>query len=426
MDKYKVAQVYVPVGLPDLTFVNRANLERSVRSWEMNKAKHLLIFGPSKSGKTSLWKKYLAEENVIKIPCNSHKTLYDVYSDILFELNSFYTPEKEKTLQLKVGLLAKLKTMFGLFSSKAQVKTEATQNTSEKQNLVTAPIVGANLVIRFLKPSRKIIVLEDFHYANDELKHQLSQDLKAFSDDECPWIIVGIQHKTSKLLSYNMDLQQRIAEIPVEGFTREQLKQIIELGELALNIEFSLGMKERIIEESFGSASLVQNICQRICIISNIYETVDSTVHLHNNSMIETACKDIAYENKNYYDTVIKNVARGGRSDGSTEKYKWFLKLIRDKEIPELGLRNTEIFAYIKGLGHDGIEQGSVTSGLNYLPTLLNKLGFPAFFDYDSEKKQFYLLDKYMKFVFKWIPEMIDELFNAETSQLSLDNTNLL
>jgi tetratricopeptide (TPR) repeat protein len=418
LDMVETSQVYVPVGLPDITFVRRENLEGSVKAWEMNKAKHLLIFGPSKSGKTSLWKKYVPTESVIKIPCNSNKSIIDVYSEILSELNSFYTVEKQTELGLKSSFLAELTSLLGLFSAKVQTQVEVNNRSSDKQGPVTSPNIGVNLIIKYLKPSRKIIVLEDFHYANDDLKHQLSQDLKAFSDDECPWIIVGIQHKTSKLLSYNIDLQQRIAEIPVEGFTDEQLINIIELGESALNIKFSTEVKNNIIDESIGSASLVQNICQRICILKNITRTSIDQVNINNPEVVYTACKDIAYENKHYYEDVIKNIAIGGRNDGSTEKYKWFLKLIRDVDIPEHGLRNTEVLNYLKELGHKGIKQGSVTSGLGYLPRLLQKLKFPSFFDYDA--KTFYLLDKYIKFVFKWIPGMIDDLFE-ESEMISTE-----
>ena len=142
--------------------------------------------------------------------------------------------------------------------------------------------------------------------------------------------------------------------------------------------------------------------------------------------MLEKSCKEIAYDSKSYYERAIKSIALGGRSDGSTEKYKWFLKLIKEKEIPDQGLKNTEMYRYLRELGHDSIQQGSVTSGLSYLPKLLEKNSFPAFFDFDSDNKTFYLLDKYMKFVFKWIPELVDDLFaleeqNAQQLELALE-----
>ena len=226
--------------------------------------------------------------------------------------------------------------------------------------------------------------------------------------------MVGVQHKTSELLSYNLDLQQRISELPVEGFSDEQLRQIIELGETALNIRFSSEIQDYIVEEALESASIVQNICQRICLIKNISKTQEDTIYIDEVLVVEQACKEIAYDSKSYYERAIKSISLGGRSDGSTEKYKWFLKLIKEKDIPEQGLKNTETYRYLKELGHDSIQQGSVTSGLSYLPALLQKNNFPAFFDFDSDNKTFYLLDKYMKFVFKWIPELVDNLFIEE------------
>ena len=414
MKAYELKEVFIPVGLPDVTFVKRSDLERSVRSWEMSEAKHLLIFGSSKSGKTSLWKRYVPNDRVIKIPCNASKKLQEVYSEILYELNSFYEAEKTQSSSKNSGITAELQSILGIGTAKVNAQLGIADIFSDKQIRVSQPSIGCTLVIKFLKQSRKIIILEDFHYANHDLKYALSEDLKAFSDEKCPWILVGVQHKTSELLSYNLDLQQRISELPVEGFTDEQLQQIIELGETALNIRFSSEVRDHIVEEALESASIVQNICQRICIIKDISRTQKDTTHIDEVSVVEQACKEIAYDSKSYYERAIKSISLGGRSDGSTEKYKWFLKLIKEKNIPEQGLKNTETYRYLKELGHDSIQQGSVTSGLSYLPALLQKNKFPAFFDFDSDNKTFYLLDKYMKFVFKWIPELVDNLFIEE------------
>lgn len=131
-------------------------------------------------------------------------------------------------------------------------------------------------------------------------------------------------------------------------------------------------------------------------------------------TLIEKSCREIAQESKSSYAGAVKNIALGDRKDGSTEKYKWFLKLIKEEDITERGLKNTEVYNYIKQMGHSSIQQGSVTSGLKYLHTLLRKNKLPAFFDFDSNTNTFYLLDQYMKFVFKWIPELIDDLFVEE------------
>jgi hypothetical protein len=417
----KLQDVYMPVGVPQITFVKRDNLEHSILAWKYNKSKHLLIFGPSKSGKTTLWKQYVPTKDVIKISCNSTTSIENIYSNILFELESFYTSEITEKALNKIGFAAEIKTLLGIGSFKAGTKIESTSDNSNKMNPVVTPQIDANLLIKFLKPSDKIVVIEDFHYVQDEFKEKISQDLKAFSDEMCPWIIVGVQHKTSKLLSYNVDLQQRIAELSVERFSQEQLARIIELGEKALNVQFSDEIKERILNESYGNASMVQNICQRICILKGISDTCSDLVRIKDHDLFTGACKLIAEEAKIFYGDIVRKVSVGGRSDGRTEKYKWFLKMIRDKDIPEHGLKNTEVFGYLKDLGHPDIQQSSVTEGLLYLPRLLKKNRLPSIFDYDGT--YFYLLDNYMKFVLKWAPELIDDLFEYDgDSELEIDS----
>jgi hypothetical protein len=120
------------------------------------------------------------------------------------------------------------------------------------------------------------------------------------------------------------------------------------------------------------------------------------------------ACHEIARENKVFYEKAVNEIAKGGRSDGSTQKYKWFLKMIAEKPFPSGGLKNTDVYHLLQSMGHNSIDQSSVTSGLTYLPRLLEKNKLPALVDYDNNR--FFLLDNYMKFVFKWIPEMLDTL----------------
>lgn len=409
LKNYRLEDVFVPVGLPQNTYVIRAELEKDLQLAMLNKGKHILIKGQSKSGKSNLWRKHL-NKDIIKIPLNSTKTLDDVYTEIFNALETFYVSEQNEELGLSVSFLAEFSAKIQmLFSMRAQASLGSTYKGTDKSVPIAKQLIGANLVIKYLAPAKKRVVLEDFHYSNEQLKILLAQDLKAFSDEGCQFVVISVL-QNSDLGSYNRDLQQRFSNIPVGLFSRDELEEIIRTGERLLNITFAPGVRDKIIFESMDSAALTQDICQKICFELNVLETKKESLFIINDlNVVYNACKKIALENKGLYDDIVSIVPKGGRSDGSTEKYKWFLKMIQQTDIPESGLLNTEVLQRLRNLGHGNIAQSSVTAGLKYLPRLLRKRKLAPVFAYTNDR--FFLLDKYMKFVFKWVPELIDDLF---------------
>lgn len=412
MQKYKLQEVFVPVGFPENTYVIREDLEIRINAAKINRGKHILIYGPSKSGKSNLWRKYFKKDERVKIPISSTKTIDDIYAEILNELEAFYTSESSESSSLKASFLSEVKSsLASFFSARVQASVEATQREEERRVPVAQNVIAPNLVIKYLKPTNKTVILEDFHYANEQLKKQLSQDLKAFSDEECQFVMISVQHKNTDLVIYNQDLQHRISNIMVGFFNSTELELIINTGCNLLSIEFNEDLKIAIINESMQSAAITQDICQKICLFINVAETLRDRIIIEDIALMEKSCIYIAEDNKSFYETLVKNIAAGGRSNGSTEKYKWFLKMIQRCNIPETGLLNTQVLQLLRDLGHDSIDQTSVTQGLKYLPKLLERRGLPPVFDYDEDHKTMYLLDKYMKFVFRWKPCLIEGLF---------------
>ena len=418
---YPLEEVFIPVGVPKTTRVKREELERSMKSWELSRAKHLLIFGPSKSGKTTLWKGYvsnqrtrLAEKDIIKIACNSSFTLEKLYTSILFELNEFYSSEQTKQELKSSSLASELKAILPTLQASFKATQGESQSTTQKTSRLSHPVLDANTVIKFLRKTPKIIVLEDFHYTNENFKKLLAQDLKAFSDEQCPWIIIGVKRRASEILPYNMDLGQRIFEIPVEWFNPTQIGDIIEPGEFALNIRFSPEIKTAIITESLGSASIAQNICLRICIMEEINKTQNQTKRIEKQSLFNQACHEIVrYDsnNKEYYHNFINKVCSEVQINFACREFRWLFKFLSINGIPDKGLNIEDLYQGMLSLGLTGISLESWENGLRELMNALKQQDdFPLLFEFDNNHT-FYLLDKYMKFVFKWSPEIVDNLF---------------
>lgn len=412
-EKFNLEDIFMPVGFPKYTFVERESLKISITSAKMNKNKHINIFGSSKSGKSNLWRRYFSQENFIKIGINKNTTIDDVYSEILSELEVYYTSEKSNGKEVSSGLVAEIKAKIALICE-SKIKADLKDTRSEKEKLVriTKPIISANTVIRFLKLSHKIVVIEDFHYANSELISQMAEDLKNFSDETCKFILVSVQHMTPELYKSNRrELQGRITDIPVGLFDNPQLLEIINKGCDKLNIEFSHDIKQKIISEVKNSAALTQDICQKICILSSVLETTDRKVVISDVAVFDRACKFIAEEQRNIYEKITNAVKSHSHGNNKTEIYKWLLLFIQKTDIPDIGIGHNEVFRKIKELGHQTILMPSVTNGLKYLPKIMEKNDLDIYFEF-NKNNMFILHDRYLQFVFRWLPDLIESLFN--------------
>lgn len=411
LHKYKLEEVFVPAGFPEITYIERNELKKKIMSAKMNINKHICIYGSSKCGKSNLWRKHFKENEYIKVGLNSKHSIDDVYSEILNQLNAYYISEKCSNESLKGSLSAELQLQIKmLFSSKIKSSVEGVTTSGDKKVLAGKPIISANMLIRYLKPASKRIILEDFHYANEDLIKTLAQDLKAFSDEGCQFLLISVPSRTQYLLKENVELQGRLTDLPVGMFSDNELISIINDGLKALNIEFSDEIKNVIVKEANKSAAITQDICQKVCIEKDIYETQKHKILINDLELFEKACISVAEEQKVTYEQIANTVGKHEHGNNTTKIYRWILKVIQQVPITDAGISNTEVYRKIIELGHESILQGSVTSGLGLLPKLLEKKGLPQVFEY-NEYRIFFVKDKYMSFVFKWLPDIVNSLF---------------
>ena len=140
----------------------------------LDRSHHVVIYGSSKQGKTSLRKKNIPEDQYIIIHCSNKWDIVQINNNILkqagFELTSSQT--------LTTSGKAKVKATFGwnLFS-KAEVEAEA--EVGREKEKVTKSLdldpEDVNDIIKALQDIAfdKYIVLEDFHYLKPETQKDL-------------------------------------------------------------------------------------------------------------------------------------------------------------------------------------------------------------------------------------------------------------
>jgi len=404
-------QVFQSSGVPKYTRIDVPAHNTRIMSFRRTPGEHLIIHGPSKTGKSTLWISQIGEKNAIKIPCNESTTLESTYLDIADELEIFFRNSENVDEKVKTGFHAEIKAkIYGFLEGKGGGSYATEHGSRQESQRITPPILGARNISKYLNAADKYVVLENIHYCTPEFRRELSKDLHNFSDYNSKWIIVGVQHQADQVFIENRDLVGRLREIQSGVFTSSQVSEILKLGEGELNISFSEEIQNAIFRESGGNAALVQDIAKNVCQISDITGRQDTQKDISDVELVPKACRQIATSCAQVYTKFCDDIVKGGRSDGSTQKYKWFLKLVRDKDISTTGMLNTDVYRLIVELGHRDINQTSVTQGLQYMNKLQQKRKItPPVLEYDDEKSRLFLLDPYFRFCLRWIPELIKD-----------------
>jgi hypothetical protein len=408
---YTVYEVFQSSGVPQHTRIEIEEHNERIMSFLSTHGEHLIIHGPSKTGKTTLWVSQIGEQSVIKVPCNERTTLESTYREIVDELDVYFTNSKNVDQNIKASFTSELKAkIYGIFEGKVGANIGTERGSSENNVRLTGPLVGVRNISKYLKAAGKYVVLENIHYCTPEFRRELAKDLHNFSDYESQWIIVGVQHQADQVFIENRDLVGRLREIKSGVFDLSQVQQVLSLGGKLLNVSFSDKIRDLIYTESSGYAALVQDIAKNLCIESGVTGRQENLKELDDRDALERACHSIASSCAQVYTKFCDDIALGGRSDGSTEKYKWFLRLVRDRDIPTRGLLNTEVYRLILEMGHTDISQTSVTQGLQYMNKLQVKRNInPPVLEYDDDKSRLFLLDPYFRFCLRWMPELIDK-----------------
>lgn len=118
-----------------------------------------------------------------------------------------------------------------------------------------------------------IVLIDDFHRLPDAIKFGIADFIKLLADTEnakSKVIIVGINKAGQSLITYASDLTGRIDTIPFESNPEDKVEELIEKGEVALNI--SINIKAEIVRESQGSFHLAQMLCHETCVDAGILE----------------------------------------------------------------------------------------------------------------------------------------------------------
>lgn len=234
--------------------------------------KSIVMYGPSKLGKTALWQSTLPDSIVVN--CRPGLTMEQIYFQINSSIGKPYLTELHRELNDEQGFTAEIGASLGNPAvSQISMKAGKLGKTSSKEleKIVTPqPTVTVDTVAIQLRASKHALVLENYHRLDNATLQNLAYDLRTLADHRVSVILVGIPINPFELTTINSELEGRLSYLEFGVWDRKDLAKIAYAGMKALNIEISTETIEFITCEAAGSPLLMQEFCLLACHASQV------------------------------------------------------------------------------------------------------------------------------------------------------------
>jgi hypothetical protein len=402
---YKLDEVYgVARDLP-INYVTRDAVdERFVES--LARERHIVVFGSSKQGKTSLRKHTLKDDDYIVVMCSNKWTnLLPLHTAILKAAGYIVEQSETRTASGHQKIKATLGAKVGLpFVGGAKGEIEGSADSTTMKATTEAPLeldpLDVNDIISTLDALgfSKFIVLEDFHYLPEDTQRDFAVALKAFHEQSslC-FIVVGVWLDENRLIQYNGDLTERLISVNADAWSPAQLLSVIEGGEELLNVEVDSKFRSELIAGCFESVSVVQETCHQICEDAEVFSTQGEHKVVGEGLDAASVIHVVVEKQSARYNTFLQNFAAGFQTT-ELEMYRWLLLPVLRASSPQLekGLSYTDIRQTISANHPTGeLNAGNITQALKSIASLQVKLRIqPIILDYDQSTRRITVVDR--------------------------------
>lgn len=263
----RLAEVFVPGGLPSVTYVPRDSLrlERRVTDYLDEKLQILSVSGPTKSGKTVLLKRVV--ENATWVSGGGITNAEGFWTDVRDQLgvHSEETKTVERTAadsqqttgsaELSVPGVARGGVERGLTIQDAEAR-------SQMRTVSRGPMRAA---LDGLLSLDRPLVVDDFHYIPAKVQLEIVRALKAPVFEGLPVIFASVPHRAFDVVRVEKEMTGRVEHLQVSFWSGPELETIATRGFHALNVSASEEEIRRLAGEAFGSPHLMQDFCRQWC-----------------------------------------------------------------------------------------------------------------------------------------------------------------
>ena len=408
-----VYEVFKTQGHPAITYVSRdhGRYERQLLEGLNNRGTLCLITGPSKTGKSTLYTK-VAESiglEALVIRCHGDLRSEEVWRQALEQIdferttqqtrNRVHTQSTSGKLGGKVGWawLAGLVGEVSLGASSSQSESEI------RERILAKP--SPQHLLPVLQNFSYVLVVEDFHYLNEEVQRIIFQQWKIFVDNEVSIIVVSTTHHAADLTYSNKDLIGRHIHIELEQWKVEDLQEIAKKGFHYLGISSAPLLSLTIAKESIGIPLVTQWVCLRLLLDAFEANPMISVSGLSFSMMnLARALNKVATEAFGSYSVIYDRITRGPRiSRRKYNTYELVLWTFAIRPFKSL-LTREEIVERLKSLPIDRDKvppSSSVTSMLKALKKFQDKLPIELL-EWNEPDRRLYITEPGFLFYVRW------------------------
>jgi hypothetical protein len=279
----RVGDVFVPGGLPAVTYVAREalRLERLVNDYIDEGLKILSVSGPTKSGKTVLVRKAVPE--LMELSGGDLKSVSGFWTAVVDQLGAFPEVSKEitsedseaKTREGSGGLKVPI-AEASLRRGTTSVATDSRRHTigrSRPHQLVAKE--GLNK-----RRDELVLFVDDFHYIRPDVQLDIVRGLKQLVFDGLRVVFASVPHRAFDAVRIEKEMTGRVEQLPIPLWDRSELEVIAARGFRELNVRGEDDDIGRLAREAFQSPHLMQDFCLQYCKANEVRATVEEELSL--------------------------------------------------------------------------------------------------------------------------------------------------
>ena len=388
-------QVFGVTSTQVLSYVERNDVDDSFRT-ALNSGKQIVVYGSSKQGKTALVSKYLPYKENLLVSLTPRTKLIDIYQTILSNAGvkiQTSTTEKSAT-ESGVAVSTKVKAfipLFGAGEAGVDGNTKAGSAAEVKYEEVAVNVELPQSIATMLERvgNKRWVILENFHYLDDEVQKQFAFDLRAYQELGVRFVILGVWREKNRMAQFNGDLLDRTVEVPVEPWREEDFRRVVVKGATELNITIAPDIVTAAVEASFSSIGVFQELIKHICKNAGIVDTQSFCLNIFESRYLQAAIHTKAADYAARHERALEAIAAGHTSGGAkSDLQPLFLPYYLVRAIIERGFdgiangsNRASIHEWIKTIHHRGedVRAGDMTNLLDGLAHLQSVRGCKEF-----------------------------------------------